>query len=63
MNATIGKIIIWENRPINKSLGWVKILVKSGIFKFKPKENIINAIAKGKKTEEINPITNIITGF
>ena len=41
INATIGKIIIWENKPVSKSFGWVNILVKSEIFKFRPKENII----------------------
>ena len=47
--AIMGKIMIWENKPIKISFGWINILVKSDTLKFKPKENIINAIAKGNK--------------
>ena len=54
--ARIGKIKIWDNKPIITSLDWEKILVKSEIFNPSPKENMIKAIARGKNISDIMPI-------
>ena len=51
--AIIGKIIIWEDNPTKKSRGCRITLVKSAILNPRPKENIINAIARGRKISEI----------
>ena len=56
INATIGRIIIWKNNPIRKSLGLKKTLVKSESDNPKPRENIINAKDKGKITSVTIPI-------
>ena len=54
--ATIGKIIIWKNKPIKKFLGLKKTLVKSLIESPKPRENIIKANDNGRITSVIIPI-------
>ena len=59
INPTIGKIITCENNPTKKSFGFIKILKKSSFVKPKPKENIIKAKARGKKTSTTTPIKNI----
>ena len=60
--ATSGKIIICEVSPTKTSFGWIKILVKSLIFKPKPKENIIKAMAIVNRSV-VNSILNITTRF
>ena len=59
VKAKTGKITNCENKPIIISFGWVKILVKSDIFRFKPKENIIKAIAKGNNAVNSIILTSI----
>ena len=54
--AIIGNKIIWESAPTKKSRGCFKILEKSLPVKPIPKENIIKANAKGKKTSVTIPI-------
>ena len=58
INAINGKTIICDVNPTKISLGCVNILEKSDIFKLNPKENIIKAIANGRKIFEIKPIIN-----
>ena len=57
IKATTGKTIIWDPKPIKKSRGCLNILLKSFIVKPKPNENIIKAIAKGRKISDIYPIS------
>ena len=54
--ATIGKIIIWKNNPIKKSLGLKKTLVKSLIESPNPRENIMKANESGNITSVTIPI-------
>ena len=56
MNATIGSNIIWQTKPIKKSLGCLATLEKSSPVNPSPKENIIKAKAKGKNKSVIIPI-------
>ena len=50
------KIITWKNKPIKKSRGLKKTLVKSESDNPKPRENIMNAKDRGKITSVTIPI-------
>ena len=56
MKATIGSKIIWHINPTKKSFGCFATLVKSAPVNPSPKENIINARAKGRNISVIMPI-------
>ena len=56
ISATIGKTITWKNKPIRKSRGFEKTLVKSESDNPKPRENIMNAKDSGKITSVTIPI-------
>ena len=47
IKATIGKIINRDTKPIKKSLGCFRTLIKSCVVKPKPNPSIINASAIG----------------
>ena len=59
INATRGKIKIWEKAPTIKSFGWTIILLKSLLVKPKPSENIINANERGSMISVTIPINKL----